>query len=125
MRGVSVSYQADLYPSLGVASDSDLLAFHRAGVDILGPFSRAIGGYCFLYVAIEKFTKRAEATVVTTINKASIVKFLKSIICCFSILNRIITDHRSQFRSKVFQEYCADIKIKVCYTSITRPKSNG
>ena len=27
------------------------------GVEILGPFPRAIGGYRFLYVAIDKFTK--------------------------------------------------------------------
>ena len=27
------------------------------GMDILGPFPRAVGGYRFLYVAIDKFTK--------------------------------------------------------------------
>jgi len=27
------------------------------GVDILGPFSQAVGRYRFLYVAIDKFTK--------------------------------------------------------------------
>jgi hypothetical protein len=30
------------------------------GVDILGPFPRAIGGYRFLFVAIDKFTKWPE-----------------------------------------------------------------
>ena len=32
------------------------------GVDILGPFPRAVGGYRFLYVAIDKFTKWPEVT---------------------------------------------------------------
>jgi hypothetical protein len=32
------------------------------GVDILGPFPRAIGGYRYLFVAINKFTKWPEAT---------------------------------------------------------------
>jgi ribonuclease HI len=32
------------------------------GVDILGPFPRAVGGYRFLFVAIDKFTKWPEAT---------------------------------------------------------------
>jgi hypothetical protein len=27
------------------------------GLDIMGPFSHAVGGYRFLYVAINKFTK--------------------------------------------------------------------
>jgi hypothetical protein len=37
------------------------------GVDILGPFPRAIGGYRFLFVAIDKFTKWPEATPVVNI----------------------------------------------------------
>jgi transposase InsO family protein len=32
------------------------------GVDILGPFLRVVGGYRFLFVAIDKFTKWPEAT---------------------------------------------------------------
>src|SRR6185295_16822795 len=32
------------------------------GVDILGPFPQAVGGYRFLYVAIDKFTKWPEVT---------------------------------------------------------------
>jgi hypothetical protein len=32
------------------------------GLDIMGPFPHAIGGYRFLYVAIDKFTKWLEAT---------------------------------------------------------------
>jgi ribonuclease HI len=37
------------------------------GVDILGPFPRAIGGYRYLFVAIDKFTKWPEATPVVNI----------------------------------------------------------
>jgi hypothetical protein len=65
------------------------------GVDILGPFPRAVGGYHFLYIAIDKFTKWSEATTMITINKASAMKFLMSIVCRFGILNRIITDYSS------------------------------
>jgi hypothetical protein len=32
------------------------------GLDIVGPFPRAVGGYRFMYVAIDKFTKWPEAT---------------------------------------------------------------
>ena len=39
------------------------------GVDILGPFPRAVGGYRFLYVAIDKFTKWPEVTPVVNITK--------------------------------------------------------
>jgi hypothetical protein len=43
------------------------------GLDILGPFPRAIGGYQYLYIAMDKFTKWPEATPVVKVNKKSIV----------------------------------------------------
>jgi hypothetical protein len=39
------------------------------GVDILGPFPKAVGGYRFLFVAIDKFTKWPEATLVVSTPK--------------------------------------------------------
>jgi hypothetical protein len=66
-------------------------------VDILGPFPRIGGGCHFLYVSINKFTKLPEATGLTTIIKAFVVKLFKSIECYFGIPNWIITYHRSQF----------------------------
>jgi hypothetical protein len=50
------------------------------GLDIVRLFSRAVGGYRFLYVTIEKFTKWPEATPVVKINKQLAVKFIESII---------------------------------------------
>ena len=71
------------------------------GVDILGPFPRAVGGYRFLYlyVAIDKFTKWPEVTPVVNITKKSAVAFLKSIVCRFGIPNRIIADNGTQFKA--------------------------
>jgi hypothetical protein len=89
--------QADPYPGSGAAHDSVIVAFCRVrgGGVILGPFPRVVGGYRFLYVAIDKFTKWPEATAVTIVNKAPAVKFLKSIGCRFGVPNQIITDRGS------------------------------
>jgi transposase InsO family protein len=95
------------------------------GLDILGPFPRAVRGYWYLYVTIDKFTKWPEATHVVKINKLSAVKFIKSIICRFGVPNRIIIDNGSQFTSGAFQGYCEDLGIQICYVSIAHPKSNG
>jgi hypothetical protein len=62
------------------------------GVGYLGTFPRAIGGYRYLYIAIDKFTKWPEATPVVNITKTSAITFLKSIVCQFRVPNRIITD---------------------------------
>jgi transposase InsO family protein len=62
---------------------------------------------------------------VVKINNQSSVKFIKSIICKFRVLNRIITNNRSQFTSSAFQGYCEDLGIKIYYASIAHPESNA
>jgi hypothetical protein len=99
--------------------------FAVCGLYIVGPFPRAVGGYRFLYVAIDKFTKWPEATPVVKINNQSAVKFIKSIICRFGVPKRIITDNGSQFTSGAFQGYCEDLGIQICYVSPAHPESNG
>jgi hypothetical protein len=65
------------------------------GLDILGPFPRAKGGYRYLYVAIDKFTKWVEVEPVCTIPARSAVKFIHGLVCRFGVPNRIITDNDS------------------------------
>jgi hypothetical protein len=72
------------------------------GVDILRPFPRAVGGYRFLLVAIDKFTKWPEATSVVSIAQGAVVAFLMSIVCRFRVPSRIITDNGTQFTSQLF-----------------------
>jgi hypothetical protein len=65
------------------------------GLDILGPFPRAQGGYRYLCVAIDKFTKWVEVEPVCTILARSAVKFICGLVCRFGVPNRIITDNGS------------------------------
>ena len=51
------------------------------GVDILGLFPRAVGGYRFLYVAIDKFTKWPEVTPVVNITKKNQQSHSSSPLC--------------------------------------------
>jgi len=64
-------------------------------LDILGPFPKAIGGYEWLYMAIDKLTKWPEATAIVKANKNSALKFIKDLVARFSVPNRIITDNRT------------------------------
>jgi transposase InsO family protein len=95
------------------------------GLDILGPFPQAQGGYHYLYVAINKFTKWVEVEPVCTIPARSAVKFIRGLVCRFGVPNRIIIDNGSQFTSGLFLEYCALDGIKICFASIAYPRSNG
>jgi transposase InsO family protein len=95
------------------------------GLDIVGSFPHAVGGFRLLYVTNDKFTKWLEATSVVKISKQSAVKFIKSIICRFGVPNLIITDNGTQFTSGAFQGYCEDFGIQICYASVAHPESNG
>jgi hypothetical protein len=101
------------------------LPFAVWGVYILGPFPRAVGGYRFLFVTIDKFTKWPEATPVVSITQGAAVAFLKSIVCRFGVPSRIITDNGTQFKSRLFQEYCEGIGTQLFFASVAHPKSNG
>jgi transposase InsO family protein len=62
---------------------------------------------------------------VVKINKQSTMKFIKSIICRFGVLSRVITNIGSQFTSGTFQGYCKYLDIQICYASVAHPESNG
>jgi transposase InsO family protein len=122
---MSIPCKTDTHTSSDPADDSTLLAIRRMGVDILGPFPRAIGGYRYLFVAIDKFTKWPEATPVVNITQGAAIAFLKSIVCRFGVPNHIIMDNGTQFTSRIFQEYCEGIGIQLCFASVAHPRSNG
>ncbi|XP_071678449.1 uncharacterized protein [Lolium perenne] len=112
-------------PTQGIQTIPLSWPFAVWGLDILGPIPRAPGGYRFLYVVIDKFTKWVEVEAVRSIPARSAVKFIKGLVCCFGVPNRIITDNGSQLTSGVVNSYCADIGTRICYASVAHPRSNG
>ena len=59
----------------------------------MGPFPRAVGGFEYLYVAIDKFTKWPEVKAVRKVTAQSAINFFKGLMCRFGVPNRIITDN--------------------------------
>ena len=94
-------------------------------MDILGPFPRAKGGYKFLFVAIDKFTKWIEAEPVGKITTDAAIRFIRGIVCRFGVPNRIITNQGTQFTSKKFSAYYDDMGTQICLASVAHPQSNG
>jgi transposase InsO family protein len=102
-----------------------LLAFCDWGVDIVNILSRALGGFRFLFVGIDTFTKWMEATPMVNITHEAAVKFLKSIIYRFGILKRVLTDNGTQFKGAKFLRCCADFEIHHQPSSAAHPQTNG
>jgi hypothetical protein len=76
------------------------------GLNMIGPFKKAQGGYTHVLVAIEKFTKWIEFKPIASLTSAKAVEFIQDIIFRFGVLNSIITDLGSNFTSTEFFDFC-------------------
>jgi hypothetical protein len=95
------------------------------GIDIVGVLPRVLGGFRFLFVGIDTFTKWMEATPVVNITQKAAVKFLQNIIYRFDVLKRVLTDNGTQFKRAKFLRCCADFRIHHQPSSATHPQTNG
>jgi hypothetical protein len=76
------------------------------GLDMIGPFKKAQGGYTHILVAIDKFTKWIEYKPIASLTSAKAVEFIQDIIFRFGIPNSSITDLGSNFTSAEFFDFC-------------------
>jgi hypothetical protein len=72
------------------------------GLDSVGPFKTAPGGYKHIVVVVEKFIKWIEVCAVTTVRSKEAAKFIVDITHQFGVPNRIITDLGKAFTGSDF-----------------------
>jgi hypothetical protein len=95
------------------------------GLDFVGPFQTAPGGYRFILVAIDKFTKWIKVRPVAKVTSEKAAKFMQDITHRFGVPNRIITDLGTAFTCSAFWDFCQDNTIDVYYSSVAHPRCNG
>jgi hypothetical protein len=95
------------------------------GLDAVGPFRTAPGGYKHILVSIDKFTKWVEVRPVAKVTSEEVVKFIGDIKHRFGVPNRIITDLGAAFTGSVLWDVCQDNLIDVYYSSVAHPRCNG
>jgi hypothetical protein len=95
------------------------------GMDMIGPFKKAQGGYTHILVVIDKFTKWIEYKPITSLTSAKAVEFIQEIMFRFGIPNSIITDLGSNFTSSEFFDFCEQRSIQIKYASVAHPRANG
>ncbi|KAK1630198.1 hypothetical protein QYE76_004513 [Lolium multiflorum] len=84
----------------------------------------SLGGYEYMLVAVDKFTKWIEAKPINSPDAASAIKFVKSIVFRFGVPHSIVTDNGSNFTAKEFKAYCAEVGIKLHFASVGHPQTN-
>ena len=88
--------------------------FAQWGIDLIGPLPMGKGQVKYAVVAIDYFTKWAEAEPLATITEKRVTDFVwRSIVCRFGVPHTIITDNGKQFDNTNFWEFCSNLGIKV------------
>jgi transposase InsO family protein len=95
------------------------------GINIMGALPRALGGFRFLIVAIDMFTKWMEAMTIVNITQDAAVKFLHSVIYIFGVPKWVLTHNRTQFKGTKFARYYLDYGINHQASSAGHPQMSG
>ena len=113
-------------PSEPLTSITSPWPFQQWGLDILGPLPIGKGQCKFIIVAVDYFTKWAEAEPLVTITEQKIRNFVwRAIICRFGIPRALVSDNGKQFDNVNSEIFCAELGIKNYYSSLAHPQSNG
>jgi hypothetical protein len=95
--------------------------FSTSGLDLIGPFKKAKGGFTHIFVAVDKFTKWIKVKPTASITAAKAVEFIRQIMYQFGVINNIITDNGTQFCARVFKDFCVDSGVKINYALVSHP----
>jgi transposase InsO family protein len=95
------------------------------GLDLVGPLKKRTGGFTHLLVTIDKFSKWIEARPVTNIRSEQAALFFTDIIHRFGVPNCIIMDNDTHFTSKKFLDFYDNPHIRVLWSAVAHPKTNG
>jgi transposase InsO family protein len=101
------------------------MSFAVWGLDLVGPLKRTTGGFTHLLIAIDKFSKWIEVRPITSIRSEQATLFFTDIVHRFGVPNCIITDNGTQFTGKKFQDFYDNRHIRVLWSAVAHPKTNG
>ena len=105
---------------------SSLWPFAQWGLDIVGPFPKAVGNKRYLLVGTDYFTKWVEAKPLANIRDVDAKKFiLGNIVTRFGVPRTLISDNGLQFDSKAFRRHCCELGIANRYSTPAYPQGNG
>ncbi|GKU90960.1 hypothetical protein SLEP1_g4897 [Rubroshorea leprosula] len=100
--------------------------FAQWGLDLLGQFMKGVGGVTHLVVGVDYFTKWVEARPLSSLTSKKVEDFVFSLIIYrYGISNQIVADNGTQFNCSSFRDFYSSYGIKLQFTSVYHPESNG
>jgi transposase InsO family protein len=95
------------------------------GIDIVGVLPEATGGFRYLFVGVDTFTKWMKVVPAVNITQDATVKFVQNIIYIFGVPKRVLIDNRTQFKGAKFARFCVEFGIQHQPSSTMHPQTNG
>ena len=96
--------------------------FAQWGLDMVGKLHKASpGGYEYMLVAVDKFTKWIEVKPIRKCDGHTAVSFLKDIIMRYGHAHSIITDNGTNFAERAFARFCKEKRIRLDIASVAHP----
>ncbi|KAJ8930946.1 hypothetical protein NQ314_016210 [Rhamnusium bicolor] len=98
---------------------------HTWHVDHLGPYTKSVGGYSYIFMIIDSYSKFLFARPTKTTNSKEVIYLLEDLFSMFGVVKRIISDCGKAFTSKKFKDFALKYQFKHVLTSVASPRSNG
>ncbi|XP_063942182.1 uncharacterized protein LOC135149932 [Daucus carota subsp. sativus] len=97
-----------------------------AGADLIGELPKGKGGVKYAVVAVDYFTKWAEAEPLASITARKLVDFVyRAIVCRYGVPYKLISDNGKQFDSNEMMNFFENLGIKKGFSAVCHPQSNG
>lgn len=98
---------------------------HTWHIDHLGPYVRSGGGFCYIMMVVDSYSKFLFARATKSTNSKEVIQNLKDLFSMFAVPKRIISDRGKAFTSQAFQKFVFSYQVKHVLNSVSSPRSNG
>ncbi|XP_063947521.1 uncharacterized protein LOC135152038 [Daucus carota subsp. sativus] len=96
------------------------------GIDLIGELPKGKGGVKYAVVAVDYFTKWAEAEHLASITARKLVDFVyRAIVCRYGVPYKLISYNGKQFDSNEMINFYEHLSIKKGFSAVCHPQSNS
>ena len=88
---------------------------------MVGPLKGGSHKKKYLLVMVDKFTKWIEAKPVKSAEAGLVIAFISGVVHRYGVPHSITTDNGSNFTADEVKTWCANLGIKLNYTSVYHP----
>ncbi|XP_058223096.1 uncharacterized protein LOC131332814 [Rhododendron vialii] len=120
------AYRVRNKPAQNLSPITSPWPFAQWGLDIVGKLPTAPGGFKFLIITTDYFSKWVEAEPLITTTEADVRRFVwRNIVTRFGIPYDIVSDNGTQFVGKDLTNLCAEFGIRFFNSTPAYPQGNG